>query len=159
MVRQEGSFNPIFRAGSARAGCPWSCPVRLWIPKDGESRIILGTQPLLSDYFSSLSKSLWITAQAFVVSPSLSSFIWSENLLNTDSFLSSWLRKVLNRIEPCIEQLGTLLETTFQLLFVLLIRGNFQSTLLSTSLAHASSACLWGYYGRQYQKPYQGEDK
>lgn len=154
MVRQEDSFNPMFRAG-----CLGSCPVRLWIHRDGESRIILGTQLLPSDHFSSLSKSLWTTIQPFVVPTTLSSFIWSEKLLSTDSFPPPWLTKLLNSIESSINCLGTLLGTTFQLLFELLITGNFQSTLLSTSLAHASSACLWGYYGRQYQKPHQGEDK
>lgn len=61
MVRQGGSFNPTFRAGSARAGCLGSCPVSLRMCRDGESRIILETQLLPSDHSSSLSESLWIT--------------------------------------------------------------------------------------------------
>lgn len=48
MVRQEGSFNPMSRAGSTRARCLGLCAVRLWICRDGESRIILETHQTIS---------------------------------------------------------------------------------------------------------------
>lgn len=74
--------------------------------------------------------------------------------------------KMSNMIGPTIDSWGAPLVTNLQLGFVVPITtlqtgssARYQSTSPYTTLAHTSSVCPWGCYGKQYQKPPWSQDK
>lgn len=129
---------------------------------------LLNLMRFLSPHLSSLPRSLWMAVWPSDEPATPSSFVSSPDQMRVQHIPSyRSLMKILNKSAPVIDLLVSGLQLDFQSmknhpllifhrwssLFGLGHSASFLSTSLSPHPAHTSTACLWGPYGRQCQRP------